>query len=85
MTERKKFKPATPCARSENKVKKNLMLTPTAIANMESWAFALNLSLSEYLERFGRQELPNVIRVSNEEESKLLGESLAMRSLQDRS
>jgi len=47
--------------RGEKKIRKNLMLTPTAVDHLSEKAEALGISLSEYLERFARGELPDVV------------------------
>jgi len=47
--------------RGEKKIRKNLMLTPTAVEHLSEKAEVLGLSISEYLERFARGELPDVL------------------------
>ena len=61
-------------AHGEKKKKKNLMLTPTAEQVLDQRAAAMGISISEYLERFARNELPDVMSLTTEERI-LLGES----------
>jgi hypothetical protein len=64
-------------AHGEKKKKKNLMLTPTASEALDQRAAVLGISISEYLERFARNELPDVMSLTTEERI-LLGESWLM-------
>lgn len=64
-------------AHGEKKKKKNLMLTPTAEKELDQRAATLGISISEYLERFARNELPDIKSLATEE-CVLLGESRLM-------
>jgi hypothetical protein len=61
-------------AHGEKKKKKNLMLTPTAEKELDQRAATLGISISEYLERFARNELPDIKSLATQE-CVLLGES----------
>ena len=50
------------------------MLTPTASEALDQRAAVLGISISEYLERFARNELPDVMSLTTEERI-MLGES----------
>jgi 4,5-epoxidase len=54
-------------AHGEKKKKKNLMLTPTASEALDQRSAVLGISISEYLERFARNELPDVMSLTIEE------------------
>ena len=67
-------------SRDEAKKRKNIMMTPTAERILQERAEALNLSVSEYLERFARNELPDAILLPNTKEREILGELLGITS-----
>ncbi len=60
-------------AHGEKKKKKNLMLTPTAEKELDQRAATLGISISEYLERFARNELSDIKSLAIQE-CVLLGE-----------
>lgn len=64
--------------RESLKKKKNLMITPLAEKILINRAKELNLSMSEYMERFARNELPDVLLLPNKDDKEILGELLGM-------
>jgi len=54
---------------SEKKQRVNLTLTPTASEGLEKFAQALNLSVSEFIERIGRGLIPVLAKESVEQEA----------------
>lgn len=61
-------------AHGEKKKRKNFMLTPTAEQELDRRAAALGISISEYLDRYARNLLPEVVYMTAEERD-TLGES----------
>lgn len=54
---------------AEKKRRVNLTLTPTASEGLEKFAQALNLSVSEFIERIGRGLIPVLAKDSVEQEA----------------
>ena len=54
---------------NENKKRVNLTLTPTASEGLEKFAQALNLSVSEFIERIGRGFYPVLVKHLVEQEA----------------